>query len=174
MRHLFRSSLAVLFAIAALAAPSAASAAPTSTSFRIVGYEYAFTQTVGNFAGLGRGNAGDRALWNASVQHDPLGSTPTYVDGGSFQMLTRSPSGSLDTVVGTFTYHGGTITNIRPGTHCTNQQYLVTGTLEDVMTTTTMGGSGDFSAILTHYRRRLLGHCVIYKARVKGSVSFVY
>jgi hypothetical protein len=171
---LFRISLVIAAAVAALALPVAASAAPASTTFSIVGYEYAFTQTVGNFAGTGTGNAGDRALWNTSVQHDQLGSTPTYVNGGVFQMVTHSPSGSVDTVDGSFTYHGGTISNINPGTNCTNQQYRVTGTLENVSTTDTSGGTGSFRAVLTHYRYSLFGHCIIYKARVAGSVSFVY
>jgi hypothetical protein len=174
MKHLLRSTLAALFAVAALAVPSSAAAAPASTSFKIVGYEYAFTQTVGRFAGVGRGNAGDTAFWNTTVQHDELGSTPTYVNGGSFQMVTRSTTGRFDTVMGTFAYHGGTITKIDPGAHCTNQQYAVTGTLEHVTTTTTSGGSGSFSAVLTHFRVSVLGRCVIYKARVAGSVSFVY
>src|ERR671937_2628437 len=93
---------------ATLVIPAAAPAAPASTSFAIVGYEYAFTSTVGSFAGIGSGDAGDRAVWNTSVQHDPLGSTPTYVNGGGFQMITRSPSSAFDTVTGTFAYHGGT------------------------------------------------------------------
>jgi hypothetical protein len=166
--------LCLVAAAAALVLPAAASAAPASTSFSIVGYEYAFTQTVGNFAGTGVGNAGDSAVWNTSVQHDALGSTPTYVDGGTFQMVTRSVDGRFDSVDGTFVYHGGTITNINPGTNCTNQQYLVTGTLENVTTTDTSGGSGTFSAVLTHYRYSLFGRCLIYKARVAGSVSFAY
>src|SRR5919201_3017513 len=90
MKRLVRSSLTALFAIAALALPAGASAAPASTSFHIVGYEYAFTSTVGNFAGTGAGNAGETAVWNASVQHDPLGSSPTYVNGGSFQLGTNT------------------------------------------------------------------------------------
>jgi hypothetical protein len=155
---------------AALMLPLAAAAAPASTSFAIVGYEYAFTQTVGSFAGTGTGNAGDSAAWNATVQHDPLGSTPTYVNGGSFQMVT----GALDTVTGTFVNHGGTITTLNSGANCTNQRYLVTGTLRNVSTTTTTSGTGDFTATLTHYRIRLFGHCVIYAARVVGTVSFAY
>jgi hypothetical protein len=170
----FRSSLLALVAAAALALPGAATAAPASTTFTIVGYEYAFTSTVGNFAGSGVGNAGDTAVWNASVQHDPLGSTPTYVNGGSFQMVTWSPSGHIDSVTGTFAYHGGTITTLNSGANCTNQRYLVTGTLEDVATTTTTGGTGSFSAVLTHFRASLFGRCVIYKARVVGTVTFAY
>ncbi len=112
MSHAVRFSLVTLVALAALAAPVAARAAPASTSFTIVGYEYAF--------------------------------------------------------------HGGTISTLQPGTSCTNQRYLVTGALQDVLTSTTSGGAGSFSVTLTHYRYSLFGHCVIYKARVVGTVSFSY
>jgi hypothetical protein len=174
MKVLARSSLLVVVAAAALALAAAASAAPASTSFAIAGYEYAFTSTVGSFAGGATGNAGDIGFWNATVEHDPLGSSPTYVDGGRFQMATAGSSLHLDTITGTFVNHGGTITTINPGANCTNQQYLVTGALQDVSTTTTAGGSGSFSAVLTHYRLSVFGGCVIYSARVAGTVSFDY
>src|SRR5256714_6479797 len=77
-----RASLLALAAFAATVLPAAGSAAPASTSFAIVGYEYAFTSTVGSFAGTGAGNAGDTGPWNARVEHDPLRSSPTYVNGG--------------------------------------------------------------------------------------------
>lgn len=165
---------AALVAAAALAIPTAASAAPASTSFNMRGFEYAFTQTVGFFAGSGTGNAGDRAVWNTSVEHDPLGSNPTYVNGGSFQMTTRSAGGRLDFVTGTFVNHGGTITTIDPGTGCTNQRFMVTGKLADVATSTTAGGTGSFSVVLTHFRTPLFGRCVIYFASVAGTVGFDY
>jgi hypothetical protein len=174
MKPLLRSSLILLVMAAALAVPTAAPAAPASTSFAIVGYEYAFTSTVGSFAGVGKGNAGDSALWNTSVEHDPLGSTPTYINGGSFEMLTWSSTGHFDAVTGTFAYHGGTIEALPTEPGCTNQQYHVTGTLQDVATSTTAGGSGSFDVILTHYRTTFFGRCVIYKARVVGTVSFAY
>ncbi len=167
-------SLIAAAIVAALVLPATATAAPSSTSFAIVGYEYAFTPTVGYFAGAGAGDLGDTAAWNTRVEHDPLGSTPTYVDGGSFQMVTHGPSGSIDEVTGTFTYHGGMITTMDPGADCTNQQFLVKGALQDVATSTTSAGSGQFAATLTHYRTSLFGHCVIYKARVAGKVSFTY
>jgi len=170
----YRSSLLALAALAAIVLPAAGSAAPASTSFAIVGYEYAFTSTVGSFAGRGAGDAGDTAAWNATVAHDPLGSSPTYVNGGRFQMATVSPTGHVDSVAGTFAYQGGMITTLDPGADCTNQSFMVTGTLEDVATTTSAGGSGQFAATLTHYRTRLFGHCVIYKARVAGTVDFTY
>jgi hypothetical protein len=174
MTGVARGWFVAVLSVAALALSPAASAAPASTSFTVVGYEYAFTSTVGSFAGTGTGNAGDVAVWNTSVQHGPLGSTPTHVNGGSFAMRTASLSGAFDVVAGTFAYHGGTITTLDPGPNCTNQQYLVTGTLKDVATSTTSGGTGTFSVILTHYRVSLFGHCVIYKARVAGTLSFAY
>lgn len=174
MRAALRSLLVISVAAATLGLPAAASATPASTSFKIVGYEYAFTSTVGSFAGRGSGDAGDTAAWNAYVKHDRLGSMPTFITGGSFAMATRSASGALDAVTGTFTYHGGTITTVNPGTNCTNQQYRVRGTLQDVLTTTSSGGSGELAVTLTHYRARLFGRCVAYKARIAGTVSFTY
>jgi hypothetical protein len=174
MKAALRSSLVVVVALAALVAAGGATAAPPSTSFAIAGYEYAFTSTVGSFAGTGNGNAGDSAAWNARVVHDRLGSIPTYVNGGEFQMTTRSPGGHLDFVTGDFAYHGGRITVLDPGTGCTNQRYRVTDTLEHVATRTTASGSGTFSVVLTHYRFSLFGQCLIYKARVAGAVVFDY
>jgi hypothetical protein len=171
MKPRVRSSVTLLLALAALALPAGVAA---STVFAIAGNEYAFTSTVGSFAGTGHGNLGDRAFWNTSVQHDPLGSNPTYVNGGSFQMATSSPTGHFDSVRGTFVYHGGTITTLSTGPNCTNQRFLVTGTLQGVATTTSSGGSGNFSVVLTHYRISLFGRCFIYNARVAGTVSFTY
>jgi hypothetical protein len=167
----------VLFVVAlavALAIPAAAAAAPASTMFAVSGYEYAFTPTVGCFAGRASGNAVDSAAWNTCVEHDRLGSKPTYVNGGRFAMATRSPAGSYDYVTGTFVYHGGTIETIDPGANCTNQRYLVTGALENVSTSTTSGGSGAFTATLKHFRARIFGRCIAYWATVVGTASFVY
>jgi hypothetical protein len=171
---LVRSLCVVPIAAAALALPAAGTAAPASTSFKIVGFEYAFTPTVGSFAGKANGDRGDAGWWNAYVQHDRLGSVPAYVNGGSFGMATRSATGAFDVVTGDFTYHGGTITTLKPGTNCTNQQYRVTATIADVSTTTSSGGTGALDVTLTHYRVRVLGRCVAYKARVAGSVTFSY
>ena len=161
-------------AFAALVLATGASARPASTNFAVVGYEYAFTQTVGSFAGTGTGNAGDTGLWNATVQHDPLGSVPTWIDGGTFAMTTVGSSGHVDFVHGDFVHHGGMIITIDPGANCTNQRFLVTGALDHVATRTTSSGTGTFSVVLTHYRQSILGHCLIYKARVVGAVGFSY
>jgi hypothetical protein len=160
---------------AALVLPAGVTAAPASTTFAISGYEYAFTQTVGSFAGTGTGNAGDSIVWNATVEHDPLGTMPTtYVNGGYFQIVSRSPAWIPDVVLGSVIYHSGTITTLDSGPGCTDQRYLVTGALNDVTTTTTTGGTGTFRVTLTHYRVSFFGRCLIYNARVTGTVSIVY
>jgi hypothetical protein len=168
-----RGSLFVALVFAALALPAAASP-PASTRFNIAGYEYAFTSSVGSFAGTGSGNAGGTGYWNATVKHDPLGSNPTYVNGGPFAMTVRGPGSSVDAVVGTFSHHGGKITTLDRGANCANQKYLVTSTLRAVSTPKTSNGAGKFEVTLTHYRHRFLGRCVAYKARVSGFVTFTY
>ena len=176
--HMSRPLRFLVVAIAAaalLAVPLSAVAAPASTTFTVTGFEYAFTPTVGFFAGSAVGNAGERGAWNTYVEHDRLGSEPPiYVTGGSFWMATRSSAGAIDWVSGTFVHHGGTITTIDPGAGCTNQRYLVTGTLENVSTRTSSAGSGTFSVTLTHYRAPLLGRCITYSASVAGAVGFRY
>ena len=159
---------------ATLSMPASAPAAPGSTTFAVTGLEYAFTQTVGVFAGVGSGNAGDSAAWNTRVVHDPLGSEPTYINGGSLEMTTRSPNGRLDFVTGSYVYHGGTITTLNRGANCTNQRYRVEGALGHVATSNTWGGTGTFSAVLTHHRARIFGRCIIYSATVAGRATFTY
>jgi hypothetical protein len=159
---------------ATLTLPAAAPAAPGSTSFGVNGLEYAFTQTVGVFAGVGNGNAGDSAAWNTRVVHDPLGSVPVYINGGSFAMATTGPDDRLDFVRGSYVHHGGTIRTIDPGRNCTNQRFRVTGALDHVATSDTSGGTGNFSAVLTHHRTRIFGRCFIYSATVAGRATFSY
>jgi hypothetical protein len=174
MRLALRLLSLPLVAAAAAALPAAASGVPVSTSFTVVGYEYAFTSTIGSFAGTGIGNAGGTAYWNATVRHDRLGSTPTWVNGGPFAMAVRGPGSAVDAVVGKFSHHGGKITTLDRGANCTNQKYLVADTIAAVSTPTTANGTGNFRVTLTHYRHRFLGRCVAYKARVSGVVSFTY
>jgi hypothetical protein len=169
-----RPSLVTSFVLVVLTLPAAASPAPDSTSFKIVGYEYAFTSRVGSFAGRGTGDAGEKAYWNATVKHDRLGSAPTYVNGGPFAMTVGIPGRRPDAVVGTFSHHGGKITTLDRGAGCTNQRYRVSSALKNVSTTSSLNGTGSFEVTLTHYRKRLLGHCLAYKARVTGTVTFSY
>src|SRR5688572_25436023 len=172
-----RSSLGTIVAgvitAAALAAlPVAADAAPDSTTFRVQGVEIVFTSTRATFVGYGRGTAGDRSAWKAVVDHTPLSSVPASITGGRFSMATLSPTPSTDFVVGAFT--GGTIKVVNPGLGCTNQTFDVSGSVGDVRTSTSSGGSGAFAVRLTHHRFRVLGRCVTYAATVTGSASFAY
>src|SRR5437763_10430963 len=145
-----RALLVMLLALTAAAAPAAALSPPVSTSFKIDGYEYAFTSTVGSFAGKGVGDAGGTGYWNATVKHDRLGSDPTYVNGGSFAMTSRGPDSSVDAVVGTFTHHAGKTTTLDPGANCTNQKYLVADTLKAATTTKSSDGSGNIMMPMKH------------------------
>src|SRR5215210_913038 len=169
-----RRALLLCAALAAIALPAAASSEPSSSTFAISGREYAFTSTHGLFAGSGSGSNGGTAFWNASVKHDKLGSSPAYVNGGSIAITVRNRGTSVDAILGSLTHRGGTISALDRGANCTSQTYLVTGKLERVLTTSTSKGTGSLSVTLTHFRHRVLGRCVAYKARVVGSVTFAY
>jgi hypothetical protein len=174
-----KRSVLVAIAVAAvsLAIPGAgSSAAPAAaaTSFSVVGYEYAFTQTLGCFAGTVKGSTGGDGGWTACVRHNPLGSAPAYVTGGTFAMTTAGPGFTVDGAKGSFVGHGGTIATLDRGAGCKNQRYSVTGALRDVGTLRSGDGSGSIRVVLTHYRLSIFGHCVIYKARIAGSVSFSF
>jgi hypothetical protein len=39
---------------------------------------------------------------------------------------------------------------------------------------TTSGGSGAFAATLTHYRKRIFGTCIAYRATVVGTARFAF
>jgi hypothetical protein len=65
-------------------------------------------------------------------------------------------------------------TPLVPGANCTHQKYLVADTLKALSTPATSNGSGTFKVTLTHYRQRLVGRCVAYKAKVSGNVSFKF
>jgi hypothetical protein len=159
--------------VGALAAlPAAAVAAPTSTTFEVKGLEIAFTSTRATFVGYGSGNAAEGSAWEAVVDHSPLSSQPTAITGGTFTMGTLSLAPAADFVTGTFT--GGTITETSPGTGCTKQTFRVSGTLGDVSTSTTSGGTGRFEVVLRHHRASFLGRCVTFAATVSGSAGFAY
>jgi hypothetical protein len=162
----------VLTVGALIALPAAAVAAPASTAFQVKGLEIAFTSTRATFVGYGSGNAAEGSAWKAVVDHAPLSSQPAAITGGTFSMGTLSLAPAVDFVRGTFT--GGTITETNPGTGCTKQTFRVTGTLGDVSTSTTSGGTGRFDVVLTHHRLSFFGDCVTYAATVSGSAGFAY
>lgn len=158
--------------VAVVVLPASAVAAPASATFEIKGAEIAFTSTRGTFVGYGRGDASEGSAWEAVVDHTPLSSQTVSVTGGRFSMGTASLAPSVDFVVGNFT--GGTITETNPGTGCTKQTFRVSGTLGDVSTSTTSGGTGRFDVVLTHHRLSFFGDCVTYAATVSGSAGFAY
>ena len=59
------------------------------TTRRLTVAAAAGVMTVGTFAGSGKGDAGGKVFWNATVKHDKLGSKPTYVNGGRFELALR-------------------------------------------------------------------------------------
>ena len=173
MRRSFGTIVAGVVTGAALVAlPAAAVAAPASTTFQIRGAEIAFTSTQGTFLGYGSGNAVEGSAWKAVVDHAPLSSQAASITGGRFSMGTVSLAPSTDFVTGTFT--GGTITPINPGDGCTKETFRVSGTVGNVSTSTTSGGTGRFDVVLTHHRTSFFGNCVTYAATVSGSASFTY
>jgi hypothetical protein len=152
--------------------PLTAAAAPASATFRVYGGEIAATATRGTFVGKAYGDNGDKAAWQAVVDHEPLSTASPAITGGTLEMATVSPDLATDFVRGTFA--GGTITLVDPGHGCTNEIYAVSGVVADVTTKTTSGGSGEFAVTLTHHRTLLFGRCTIYSATVVGTATFTY
>ena len=164
------ATLAVLLGVALL--PSAARAAPASSIFGVSGVEIAASSTQGTFTGKASGSAGDTGAWKAVVVHEPLSSQPAAITGGSFEMGTVGPGFTADYVKGSFA--GGSVAVVDPGAGCKNQTFSVKGTLANVSTSTTTGGTGAADIVLTHYRRSVFGYCVTYSATVTGLVQFSY
>jgi hypothetical protein len=171
-RSLGTITAAAVTAVGLVVLPAAAMAAPASTTFQIKGVELAFTSMRGTFVGYGHGPASEGSAWKAVVNHTPLSSQPASITGGRFSMGTLSLAPSADFVVGTFT--GGTIRKVSAGAGCTNQTFRFSGTVGNVSTSTTSGGSGVFAVLLTHRRSSFFGNCVTYAATVRGSASFDY
>ena len=107
--------------------------------------------------------SGDPQGWRSAYR---TGGTAT-ITGGTFAYI-----GIVRHIAGTFT--GGSLTQTSGSSGsspCTNQTYAVTGSL----TLTAPGsGIGTFNAVLTHYRLRLFGQCIVYAATVKGGATFSF
>jgi hypothetical protein len=137
--------------------------ATTPVTYAISGVEYAATTYVGSFAGVAVA-PDDYGTWQATIVHGVLPTTvggTTGVSGGSFALdgKVRDLAGSVNS--------GGLITLLTTST-CGKQTYSVVGSL------TLSGGAGSagVSAVLTHYRIWLWGHCITYAATVRGYVEF--
>ena len=147
---------------ASLPAPSAAAA--TTYSDSVTGVEYAATSTEGRFAGTASGSL--PGYWDAVVDHTQL-SPNAVITGGTFSLSTIL-NGTATRIDGTFS--SGTVTQTVAGAHCTNQQYAVQGVLAGVQGS----GTGQLDVTLTHYRKRIFGHCVTYSAAVSGTVTLIF
>jgi hypothetical protein len=165
--------LGVLLAVVVTFSLSTVAAAELSESYTVEGVEIAATSTQGTFVGSGKGTTnGDDAVWQAIVGHEVLepkcySNGGCAITGGTFSLVNEN----VEAVSGTFAA-GGSITlhNQAPG--CGIQVFSVDGTLTNVTTLTTTGGTGTFTATLTHFRTRFLGRCTTVFAKVSGTVTF--
>ena len=132
-------------------------AAATSYADQVVGEEVPpISSTLGTFVGAAHG--GLTGAWRITIRHEELRTGPTVaITGGGFSL--RTPLGRRVTSPVT----GGSVSVVRPGTGCTNQVYAVDVELV----------SGSFEGTLTHRRRSVLGHCVIYAATISGRATIV-
>ena len=137
-------------------------AASTSVTYAISGVEYAASSTVAKFAGVALATD-DFGTWLAVVDHTVLtGGTATINAGGAYSF-----DGRIRDIQGVFT--GGSLTQTGGFIGCVKETFAVAGTLALGVPA---GGTGSFSATLTHHRKLLFGRCITYAATVKGIVSF--
>jgi hypothetical protein len=154
-----------IVAAAALFISPAAAIATTTSSDSISGLEYTATSTQGRFVGIASGAL--PGAWSVTVDHTRLG-TSAGITGGDFHLATRL-HGTLTAVTGDFT--AGTVRQLSGFTGCINQRYAVHGVLGEVGSGAARRGTGTLNVTLTHYRTKIFGHCVIYSASVRGSLS---
>ena len=155
MNRFRRLSIAVSLSLALVSVPAMALGA--DATYAVAGVEYAATDTVGSFAGVAAA-ADDYGTWQATIVHTSLSGGTAVITGGSFALdgRVRDLAGTFDT--------GGSIVQTGGFSGCGNQTYSVAGTLNL--------GSAAFSAVLTHFRIWLWGHCITYAATVKGFATF--
>lgn len=166
-----RTALSAVLALGAAVLLAVGVAAASSYTDNIAGGELPnATATEGQFAGTATRDL--PGAWYADVKHDPLsGASSANITGGSFRLATAINYQAV-TVTGLFI--GGTVAQKSGFTGCTNQTYAVAGTLTNVGINGG-GGSGQFTATLTHYRTFIwwLG-CVTYSATVTGQVILAF
>lgn len=110
--------------------------------------------------------------FRAVVTHTPLAQGGTIIDDGGdrdfWLRLVDRPG--RNRVVGDFT--GGTISLVSAEPGCGRQTFAVDADLAVRMGSRT--GTGTVDALLTHYRFTLLGQCMTFFARVKGTALFEF
>lgn len=160
--HLRRAIAACGLAAALVFALVPAAAASTSVTYTISGVEYAATSTESRFAGFAVATD-DFGSWLAVVNHTELSSGSATITGGAF-----SYDGRVRDLSGTF-ITGGSLTQTGGFIGCVKETFTVIG---ELLLTIPAGGTGLFTATLTHYRKLIFGRCVTYAATVKGTVAF--
>lgn len=114
------------------------------------------SSTRGTFVGAAHGDL--TGAWRIVIRHEELRTGPTVaITGGAFSM--RTPLGRR---IGSQVV-GGSVSVVRAGSGCANQVYAVNVQL----------AAGTFVGTLTHRRRSVLGHCVIYAATIAGHATIV-
>ena len=151
-----RRLLPALAAVVGAGVFAPGSVAASSHSDRITGLEIPpISATHGTFTGIALGSLPGQ--WRVEIEHQPLRLGPKVaISGGTFTMRPLLRPTMRSTVT------GGSVTVVDPGLHCTNQVYAVDALLS----------YGEFTGILTHHRRAILGRCVIYGATVSGHAVF--
>lgn len=124
--------------------------------YSLAGVELAATPTQGTFFGVAA-SFDDFATWTAVIEHDVLADV-VPITGGVFAL-----DGNARFLQGVIT--GGQVARL--GGSCRRETFAVTG---DVLLEN--GGSGEFGVTLTHYGRRIGGHCVTFFATVEGLITF--
>jgi hypothetical protein len=158
-----------LVGIATLAFPAVVSAA-VSSKYAFSGYEVWATSTVGTFTGTATGTDGDRAVWEAAIEHTVVTQPVGYITGGYAQLVTDD----LTYVRGDFT--GGSLRLVDDGDgSCGNLTHKVRGILENV-TRSDRGaiGTGVFKGKLIHYRINVFGICTAYAASATGTILLYF
>jgi hypothetical protein len=66
------------------------------------------------------------------------------------------------------------ITMLSAGAGCKDQRFRIKDRLTRVGVRGLRDGAGTVSAVLTHYRTRILGYCVTYSASVAGTITLTF
>jgi hypothetical protein len=179
---------ATLLSTLMLAVIGATSAEAASHLTGVSGFEFYATSTEGRFAGTASGDLS--GAWSIVVKHSsldpcyrlPLGSTCASIEdpanpngpGGSFSLAETSPARQL--VTGNFDNPAeavgdppNAIALTRTGP-CMDEAFSIVDSMNNVSAGSQHGGTGRFSATLTHHRRSFWGRCITYAATVQGTV----
>ena len=166
MNRFRRLTIAVSLSLALVSVPAMA-LATTRVTYFISGVELpGATDTVGSFAGVAFAFAPfDYGTWQATIVHD---ATTIYATDGT-TTSSFALDGKVRDVQGVFT--GGSLTKTGGFIgDCPKETFTVVGALA-----LDGGGTGWFSATLTHYRKVLsVVGCTTYFATVRGSVTFSF